>query len=399
MKTSELLVTRAGRLALAVVATMAVLTAVGVALLWPGGEAQGFPSATVGGVEAAKVLAVSGDEACAGAEGHGCQLVKIEVTSATAHKGERASLVLSGITAAPNVDPGDSIRVARLVSDAETPQTAFGENRTYAFVDFERRTPLLLLGIAFALLVLALGRLHGLRALLGLAVSVVVLLVFVVPAIYAGEPALPVAIVGSLLVMLATIALAHGIGIKSAAAILGTAASLVVTALLAVGAVGLAHLTGTSILEASILRGSGNSLSFEGLVLAGMVIGALGVLDDVTISQASTVLALHRTDPTLGLRRLVARALEVGRDHLGATVNTLALAYAGAALPLLLVFQARDSTIGNAVNSEPVATAIAAAIVGSIGLLLAVPLTTVLAAVLARSVPVEQLLDEHAHAH
>ncbi len=274
------------------------------------------------------------------------------------------------------------------------------EFASYTFIDFERRPALLLFGLVFAALVLVLGRAHGLRALLGLGASVLVLLAFVVPAIYAGEPALPVAIVGSLAVMLATISLAHGIGIKSAAAILGTTASLIATALLAVVAVDLAHLTGTSIGEASLLRTTGSSLSFEGLVLAGMVVGALGVLDDVTVSQASTVLALHRTDPDLGLRRLVGRALSVGRDHLGATVNTLALAYAGASLPLLLVFQARDATLGDALNSEPVATAVTAAVVGSIGLLLAAPLTTVLAGVLAHAVPAEQLPAAHAdHAH
>jgi uncharacterized membrane protein len=388
MKGRELLDTRAGRLALGIVATTALAVAIGVALLWPGERAQGFASTTVGTVEAATVVAVS--DRCA--EGHDCQLVEIAPAG-----GGRGSLVLSGVTASPRVEAGDEIRVARLIPEDQAPRTEFAENRTYTFIDFERRPPLLLLAVAFAGLVLLLGRFHGLRALAGLALSVVVLLAFVIPAVYAGEPALPVAIVGSLAVMLATISLAHGIGIKSAAAILGTSVSLVATALLAVGAVGLAHLTGTSILEASLLRAGGDTLSFEGLVLAGMVIGALGVLDDVTVSQASTVLALHRTDPSLPLRALVARALEVGRDHLGATVNTLALAYAGASLPLLLVFQARDATIGDAVNSEPVATAIAAAIVGSIGLLLAVPLTTVLASVLARSVPVEQLSDEHAH--
>jgi uncharacterized membrane protein len=342
-------------------------------------------------VEAAKVVAVSGGDTCIVLGGPDCQKVELEVTSSSAHQGERGSLVLSGAEGQPRVQPGDAVRVARIA-----PEGAQAGN-TYTFVDFERRTPLLALGLAFVVLVIALGRLHGLRALIGLAISVVVLLAFVVPSIYSGEPALPVAIVGSLAVMLVTIALSHGLGIKSAAAILGTAASLIVTALLAVAAVKLAHLTGTSIGEAGLLRGSTSAVSFEGLVLAGMVIGALGVLDDVTVSQASTVIALHRTDPQLGLRTLIERALAVGRDHLGATVNTLALAYAGASLPLLLVFQARDAAIGDAINSEAVATAIAAAVVGSIGLILAVPLTTVLAGVLARSVPAEQLPDEHHH--
>jgi uncharacterized membrane protein len=391
---TELLATRVGRVALAVIGVTALATVVGAALLWPAGDAAGFRSTSVGGVEGAKVTAVAGGDVCVVKGGPGCQQVQFEVTSGTQHQGERGTLVLGGAEGSPTVEPGDRIRVAALGAES-----AAGGGGLYTFIDFERRTPLLALAIAFVVLVLALGRMHGLRALLGLALSVAVLLVFVVPAIYSGEPALLVAIVGALAVMLVTIALSHGMGIKSAAAILGTAASLIVTALLAVAAVKLAHLTGTSIGEAGLLRGSTSSLSFEGLVLAGMVIGALGVLDDVTVSQSSTVLALHRTDPRLGLRTLVARALAVGRDHLGATVNTLALAYAGASLPLLLVFQARDAAVGDAINSEPVATAVGAAIVGSIGLILAVPLTTMLAAVLARSVPVEQLPDEYAHHH
>jgi uncharacterized membrane protein len=395
MHRTELLETGAGRLALGIVVLTAIVVAVGVAVLWPGDRAQGFRSTTVGSVEGAEVLAV--DDACG--EGAGCQRVAIEVTSDTAHRGERGSLVLSGVTAAPRIEPGDRLRVARLLPDDQSAQTDFAANRTYTFIDFERRLPLGLLAVAFAGLVVLLGRLHGLRALLGLGVSIVVLLVFVVPAIYAGERPVAVAIVGALGVMLATIVLSHGIGIKSAAAILGTTASLMLIAGLAVAAVGVAHLTGTSIGEASLLRSSGETLSLEGLVLAGMVIGALGVLDDVTVSQASTVIALHRTDPSLGLRRLVARALEVGRDHLGATVNTLALAYAGASLPLLLVFQARDAAIGDAINAEPVATAVAAAIVGSIGLLLAVPVTTLLAGILVRALAADQLPDEHAHVH
>jgi len=337
------------------------------------------------------VVALTGASACAGMDGTGCQVVEIELAD-----GERSSLVLSGVEAAPKVDQGDAIRVARLLPEGEASPDAL---RTYAFIDFERRPPLLLLAVLFVVLVLGLGRLHGLRALSGLGVSVGVLLAFVLPAIYAGEPALAVAIVGSLAVMLATISLSHGIGIKSAAAILGTTAALILTALLAVVAVSVAHLTGTSIVEASLLRSAGSPLSLEGLVIAGMVVGTLGVLDDVTVSQASTVLALHRTDPHMSLRRLVTRALEVGRDHLGATVNTLALAYAGASLPLLLVFQSRNATAGDALNSEPVATAIAAAVVGSVGLLLAVPLTTLLAGMLARTVPADQLPAGHAHAH
>ncbi len=129
-----------------------------------------------------------------------------------------------------------------------------------------------------------------------------------------------------------------------------------------------------------------------------MVIGALGVLDDVTVSQASTVLALRRANPALGFARLFGEALAVGRDHLGATVNTLVLAYAGAALPVLLIFNSSHTPFADAVNREPVAEQIVAMLVGSIGLIAAVPLTTAIAALLASRMPVALVPEEH-HGH
>jgi uncharacterized membrane protein len=148
-----------------------------------------------------------------------------------------------------------------------------------------------------------------------------------------------------------------------------------------------------------VLQGiSGGSLSPQGLLLAGVVIGALGVLDDVTVSQASTVAALRRAAPERGGRELYREALTVGRDHLAATVNTLALAYAGAALPVLLIFSTTGTGLGEAINREIVAQELVALLVGSIGIAAAVPLTTAVAVVLARRLP-DAALPEHAHGH
>jgi uncharacterized membrane protein len=227
-----------------------------------------------------------------------------------------------------------------------------------------------------------------------------VVLVFVVPAILDGEPPLAVAVVGSLAVALVTIPLAHGGGPKSLAALLGTAASLLLTALLASVFTEAAHLTGFSSEEAIFLQVSGADLSLDGLLLAGMVIGALGVLDDVTVSQASTVLALRGAAPALGFRDLFGRALRVGRDHVSATVNTLVLAYVGASLPVLLIFSSADLGLGEALGLEVVATEVVATLVGSIGLIAAVPVTTALAAMLAlRESPERLAASEHGHAH
>ena len=128
-------------------------------------------------------------------------------------------------------------------------------------------------------------------------------------------------------------------------------------------------------------------------------VAALGVLDDSTVSQSSTVMALCRENPALGFRRLTREALDVGQDHIAATVNTLVLAYVGASLPILLIFSIGGTPAWDAINSEAVATEIIAILVGSIGLILAVPITTALAAVLATHAPQDSLADAHAHAH
>jgi uncharacterized membrane protein len=271
----------------------------------------------------------------------------------------------------------------------------------YTLVDFERGTPMLVLAAIFVLAVLLFARLRGAMSLLGLGVSLAVVLVFVVPAILDGEPPLAVAVVGALAVALVTIPLAHGGGPKSLAAVLGTAGSLLLTALLASIFTEAAHLTGFSSEEATFLQVSGADLSLDGLLLAGMVIGALGVLDDVTVSQASTVLALRSAAPELGFRDLFGRAMRVGRDHVSATVNTLVLAYAGASLPVLLVFSSADLGLGDALGLEVVAKEVVATLVGSIGLIAAVPLTTALAALLAVREAPERLAGagEHGHAH
>jgi uncharacterized membrane protein len=259
---------------------------------------------------------------------------------------------------------------------------------------------MLWLALIFVAAVLLLGRLRGALSLVGLAVSLALVLVFVVPSILDGNSPLAVAVTGALAIALVTIPLAHGLGAKSMAALLGTAASLLLTAALAVLFTGLTHLTGLSSEEAIFLQLGQSDLSLEGLLLAGIVIGALGVLDDVTISQASTVLALRRANPRLGFAELFGRALQVGRDHVSATVNTLVLAYVGASLPALLLFSAADLGVTEVVNFEIVAKEVVATLVGSIGLVAAVPITTALAALLALREDPERLAGaEPAHAH
>jgi uncharacterized membrane protein len=295
-------------------------------------------------------------------------------------------------------DVGDDVRVYK--NEPPPPEViASGvQYDPYSFSDFERRPPMIGLALMFAALVLLTGRWQGLRALGGLAASLAVVVLFVVPAILEGSSPTLVAFFGALAVMFVTLPLAHGIGPKTIAASLGTVASLTLTLTLAHTFIGFTHLSGISSEEALWLRATQGALSLQGLLLAGMVIGALGVLDDLTVSQSSTVMALRRANPKLGFRSLFRSALTVGHDHIAATVNTLVLAYAGASLPVLLIFSLANTPLAEAINFEAVAEAIVAMLVGSIGLIAAVPITTALAALLATRIePASLGHAEHAH--
>jgi uncharacterized membrane protein len=378
-----------------VAAALAVATVAGLILLWPGDVTTQVAQGIAVETEPAKVVKVV-EAPCAGLSGQPCQFVAARIESGR-ETGKRIQIQLDATGLDPDVNPGDKIRVAKAPKPPKGAPAVGGTG--YTLYDFERRRPMLILAGLFVLVVLAFARWRGALSLAGLAISLGLVLLFVVPAILDGKSPLLVAVVGSLAVAFTTIPLAHGWGPKSLAALLGTAASLILTALLALLFTHLTHLTGLSSGEAVYLQIANANVSLQGLVLAGMVIGALGVLDDVTISQASTVLALRGANPALRFRRLLAMALEVGRDHVSATVNTLVLAYVGAALPILLLFSAADLGVGEAVNLEVVATEIVATLVGSIGLIAAVPVTTALATALALSEEPERLGDAHAHAH
>jgi len=228
--------------------------------------------------------------------------------------------------------------------------------------------------------VVVLGRWRGLRALLGLAISVLVLVVFVLPAILEGQSPLLVAVVGSAAIMLVALYLAHGLSLMTTTAVLGTLASLGLTALLARLFVSAAQLTGFSTEEASILQLSAEQVNIQGLILGGIVIGSLGVLDDVTVTQASAVAELRLANPRYGFIDLYRSALRIGRDHIASTVNTLVLAYAGASLPLLILFRQASRNVSDVLTGEVVAVEIVRTLVGSIGLVASVPITTALAA-------------------
>jgi uncharacterized membrane protein len=386
--------TRVGRILLWSLLGLGLAVLMGLVILWPTGEdpelsVLGIPRDTVT-AEATEV----DDTACSGGQVGTCAQVRIKIKSGE-REGETGTIsqsVPQEVGLDPEISVGDKLRVIPPPGESES------ESPIYIFAGFDRSSPMLVLGVLFAALVILFGRLRGALSLLGLAISLVVILVFIVPAILHGEPALAVAIFGSLAVMLVTILLAHGLTLKSLGALMGTTASLLLVALLAVIYTSATHLTGFSSTEALNLSFQ-TDLDLRGLLLAGMVIGALGVLDDITVSQSSTVLALRSANPDLDFRSLYGRATAVGRDHASAAVNTLVFAYAGAALPVLLIFSGTGLDFGDAVNLEIVAKEVVAMLVGSIGLIAAVPLTTALTAWLSLQIQSDEIPAGEPHVH
>ena len=390
-----LLRTTVGKLVVAAVAALFAAAAIGLVVLWPeDGKDVGLGGTASTRTQQAEVTG-SRPIDCRNPDADGCRHVGIELRSGP-HAGERSFLTLGDAGPAPDLDSGAQLRVVtnEIPAGAEP-----GAVDPYALVEVDRRSSMLWLLLAFAGLVIVFGRLRGALALVGLGVSVLIVVEFVIPALLDDKPPVAVALVGAFAVMLVTIALAHGLGPKSLAAILGTGASLVATVLLALLFTNVADLTGFSSEEATLLQANDPTLSLTGLVIAGILIGALGVLDDVTVSQASTVMALRRANPTQRARELYRGALSVGRDHVAATVNTLVLAYAGASLPILLVFGIADTEFADTINREAVAEQVIAMLVGSIGLILAVPVTTALAATLATRLPAKEVSAGAPHSH
>jgi len=383
--------TPAGRILVGAVAGLAVLTLIGLAVLWPRGLDDGQPTGALGGPTVAAEVVSSGLVQCPGPTPQQCRQLRIAV------EGRTVPLGLGPVEVTADLRAGDRLRVNRVRFPPGTPASVRASAQPYTFVDVDRQGSLALLAAVLAVVSLVILRWRGLLAVLGVGLSIALLTLFVVPAILGGRPALLVALVGSMAVMFVTVALTNGIGAQSMAAALGVAATLALTCVLALAAVGLAHLDGRSNELSQVLATQDTRLSLQGVVLAGMLIGALGVLADTAVTQASAVMALRRADPGLDARGLYRGAVVVGRDHLSATIHTLVLAYAGASLPLLLVLRSAGVDVVDGLTTQDIAEPIAATIVGCLGLIAAVPLTTGLASWLVARVPVDAVPAGHGH--
>ncbi len=254
---------------------------------------------------------------------------------------------------------------------------------SYQFFDFQRDAPIITLAVAFALVVGLVARWRGLASLVGLAFAFVVLLKFVLPGLLSESSPVLVSLVGSAAIMFVVLYLAHGFSARTTTALVGTLFGLSLVAVLGSMAVSAARLTGLTSEETNTLNTYDPTLSFSGLVLAGIVVAGLGVLNDVTITQASAIWQLHEVDEGMTWRELYNRGMAVGRDHIASTVYTIVFAYSGAALPLLLLFELYDQPFWTVLTSAALAEEVIRTLVGAIALVLAVPVTTAVGAFFA----------------
>jgi uncharacterized membrane protein len=356
----------------------------GVVILYPFGADHRLPADQVGQRVNAEIGAATAADCSAGPAPRGsdpgqqhCVALSLLLSSGPA-AGKGIVSVVPVEPSTPRFAVGDKVVLGYNGGDPT-------DTGSYSVDDFQRGGSLWVLGLVFAAAVIALGRWRGLAALGALGVSFVVLIGFVLPAILDGRNPLAVAVVGACLIMFAVLYMTHGLSARTSTAVVGTLVSLGLIGVLGEIFATASRLTGlddeTQHLVGSL--GAASPLDPRGLLLAGFVIGALGVLDDVTVTQTSAVWELRRADPRMGAGELFTSAMRIGRDHVSSAVNTLVLAYAGASLPLLLLFVVSRYGVGDTLSTESVATEVVRTLVGSIGLVASVPITTAVAAVVA----------------
>ncbi|MEO6605131.1 MAG: YibE/F family protein [Aeromicrobium sp.] len=356
-------------------------TAVGVAVLWPNSDAvpkdqNPFAGPGVSIIDAT-VTSAEPLECGSGGEGPDglpevagkCADVKAKTSFGP------AEMTLDAARSKAGIAVGDKIKVVRLA----TP----GQPVSYEFYDFKRGLPLTVLALAFGILVVAVARWRGLLAMVGIAVTLLALTKFMLPAMLAGENPLPVAIVGSTGIMIAVLYLAHGVSIRTTSALFGTLAGLGITAVLGLAASGWSNLTGVGSEDDSVLAAVAPLTNLSGVVVAATVIAGLGVLNDVTVTQASAVWELRAAKPRASAAEIFVSAMRIGRDHIASSVYTLVFAYAGSAMTILLLIVAYQRNLAEMATTEQIAQEIVRTLVGAIGLVLAVPITTALAVLMA----------------
>jgi len=362
---------RAARWLAAFVIPLAIATLIGLIALWPRGENPSGSLPVTGegvSIETGTVTSIGTTD----------ELGQTPVTLRLESRAEGTEvpvhvpieIVLYGL------DEGDRIEVMFMGS-------ALGSDAPYIFWDFERSVPLAVLALIYLAVVALVARGKGLAAVAGLALSLAVVVFFILPALLGGANPLLVILVGAGAMMFASIYLAHGVSVRTTTAVLGTCAGLVVTAILAIVTSRMANLTGTT--GDAALQLLPYNVPLDQIVICGMILAGLGALNDVTITQVSAVWELRAANPSASATQLYLQGMRVGRDHIASTVYTLAFAYVGTALPLLLTATLMDRGFIDTMTTAEVAEEVVRTLVASIGLVLAIPATTAIAARLARA--------------
>ena len=316
-----------------------------------------------------------------------CSTAKVALSSGP-DKGRVISLDTGGVGDV-KLRVNDQIRVLRgPIINRQT-----GE-RAYTFDDYIRDTPLILLALVFAVLLILVARWRGVAALIGLAIAYGVLAYFLLPALVDGRSPIAVAMVGCAAILLVALYVAHGFSFRTTVALIGTLIALLITAGFAAWATDTTRLTGRSNEINADLQATGIPISISGLILCGLIVGALGVINDITVTQASSVWELSAADPHASWRLLFTRGMRIGRDHIASVVYTIVFAYTGAALPVLLLFSISGRSLHDLLTGDEIATEIVRNLVAGCGLVLAVPFTTLIAAVVAAR-PHEVVIDDH----
>lgn len=300
-----------------------------------------------------------------------CDRALVNITSGE-DEGRMTQLVTYGNAGDPQLKPGDKI----VLSKASDPSGAV----SYAFADYQRTGSLALWAVIVAVVIIAFAAWHGVRALIGLVLSLGVIFAFLVPALIDAHNPLWSALVACSAIILLAVPLVHGINWKSASAVGGSLSALILAAALAWAAIDSSQLQGYSSEDNLKLLLYMPNVSIVGVLLCGFVVGALGSLADVAVAQASTITELHGADPDARPTQLFLSAMKVGRDHIASVVYTLILTYTGAALPLLMLITAAERPAGQILSSDLVATELLRSGVGAMALTLAVPITTAIAA-------------------
>ena len=354
--------------------------------LWPSGTYQQLslddPYGTTESfaVESGSVSSVF-DRACDGGAESGSptqvqQDLECQTAQVTTGRGTYEVEIPAQVSASTEVLRGDNVKIL------------VGEDLadTGVFVDFERTIPVGLLAALYAVVVVVVARWRGVRAIGGLILSFVVLFGFMIPALLEGGPPFWVGLIGSMMIMLVVLYFAHGISLRTTTALLGTFIGLLLTAGLAAWASASAYLMGLGEEYSYMLASVVPEIRASGIVLTGLLVAGLGVLNDVTITQSSAVWEIKAAQPNITPRKLFAAGMRIGRDHIASTVYTIAFAYAGAALPMLMIVSLYDRSLLDSMMSAEMVEEVVRILVGSVGLVLAIPITTGIAVAVAHAV-------------